>query len=324
MRADEDRRHRGPPEPPRVPARSWRRRAVGQPVVPRRRWWMAATTWRTTVRSTRSSAPSTTPGGSSRRPHAHGLRVLGDIVPNHTSSEHRLVQGGAREPAGLRRRATRYVFPGRARRTRRRAPNNWPSVSRRAGVDADHVARRPARAVVYLHLFESGSRTGLGERRGSGRVRVDRALLAGPGPRPTASGSRVAHGALQGRGSRRTSCPDERGLRGRRRRPHRFWGQDGTPRCLSLHGGGSPRPAAAIRVFHRRDRPDGARRDRPASPATFARTSSTRPSNIRPSSRNAVGRPQAALRHRGDPRPAQPRSVRPRRGCSRTTTSFAT
>jgi alpha-glucosidase len=86
--------------------------------------------------------------------HAHGLRVLGDIVPNHTSSEHRWFKEALASAPGSAAR-DRYVFrDGRGARGDE-APNNWPSVfGGRAWTRVASPGGHPAQ--WYLHLFDPG------------------------------------------------------------------------------------------------------------------------------------------------------------------------
>lgn len=83
--------------------------------------------------------------------HARGLRVIVDIVPNHTSTAHRWFQEALRAGPGSRARA-RYVFrPGRGAHGED-PPNDWVSVfGGPAWTRVREADGRPGE--WYLHLF---------------------------------------------------------------------------------------------------------------------------------------------------------------------------
>ncbi len=79
--------------------------------------------------------------------HALGLRVIIDLVPNHTSSEHAWFQEALAAPPRSAARA-RYLFRDGAGPGGSQAPNNWRSVF------GGPAWSRVADGQWYLHLFD--------------------------------------------------------------------------------------------------------------------------------------------------------------------------
>ena len=167
----------------------------------RRRRPTPATTSPTTATSTRCSARWPTSTRCCARPTELGLRVIVDLVPNHTSDEHAWFSAALAAGPGQPERA-RYLFrDGTRRRTATQPPNNWQSVF---GGPAWTRITEPdgTPGQWYLHLFDTQpARPQLGQPRGARRVRRRPAVLARPRRRrvPGRRGARPGQAARPGR-----------------------------------------------------------------------------------------------------------------------------
>ena len=291
----------------RVPTSSTRdRRRLAQPVLPvgaRRR------------RLRRRRLPRRRPAARHARRtstrwssalHARGIRVIVDIVPNHTSDRHEWFQEALAAPAA--RRPATATSSATARAGRRAAAHRL--ASRRSAAPPGSGRRR---AVVPAPLRGRAARPQLGQPRGARRLPADPALLVRP---------------------RRRRLPHRRRPRARQGPHEPLPSQavlDALPRRRQPPALGPRRRARDLRRVAR-----GLRRVRPARAPRSPRRGSTRPrarSTPAPTARPGVQlRPaRGRLRRRPVPRDRRPTTSRSRRGpgrrppgCSRTTTSSGT
>ena len=122
------RRHRGPARPDRpgwTTCSGWASTACGCCRSTTRRCATAATTSPTSPRCCRSSATSGTSSSWWTTAHERGIRVIADLVMNHTSDAHPWFQESRSDPDGPVRRLLRLV---RRRRPATRTPGSSSST----------------------------------------------------------------------------------------------------------------------------------------------------------------------------------------------------
>ena len=256
------------------------------------------------------------------RAHELGLRVVVDLVPNHTSDQHEWFQAALAAGPGSPERG-RYLFrdspEGKEDGT---PPNNWESVfGGPAWTQVDD-------GQWYLHLFDS-TQPDLDWRnpevpamfedvlrfwldRGVDGFRVD--VAHGLFKEASLRDQVVAEGGRASSGQVNT----DHSMVSRDLKDEPMWDQ---PEVHEVYRALAPRP--------RRGRPGPDGRGRGLDPdarvdgrASFAPTSSTRPSTSPGCS--PTGRPRPSRRSSPTRSPRSSRSAPRRPGCSATTTSYAT
>jgi alpha-glucosidase len=91
--------------------------------------------------------------GMLAKAHAHGIRVIVDLVPNHSSDQHRWFQAALAAGPGSEERA-RYMFRDGEGESGELPPNNWQSVfGGPAWTRITEADGTPGQ--WYLHLFDS-------------------------------------------------------------------------------------------------------------------------------------------------------------------------
>ncbi len=250
--------------------------------------------------------------------HAAGIKLIVDIVPNHSSNRHEWFQEALAVPARLRR-ARALHLPRRQGRERRDPAVGLGVRLRRPRLGAHHRTGRHPRPVVPAHLRQGAAGPELGQPRSPRRLPQDPALLVRPrrGRLPRRRRPRAHQGphraaAVQGRAER-----GQQRHRRLRRRLAPVLGPRRGPRDLRRVARGLQRVQPAA---HRRRRGVGPRQPpRAATPAPRAWARRSTSTSCRPTST-----PTSSARSSPgtSPRPPSPAPRPP--GCSPTTTSSGT
>ena len=240
--------------------------------------------------------------------HARGIRVVVDIVPNHTSDLHAWFQEALAAAPGSAARE-RYIFREGKGPDGAEPPTDWVSVF--GGSAWERVA---GRAVVPAQLRRRAARPQLGQPRGAGRLRAHAAVLVGPRGRrvPHRRRAHAHEGPHRAAAARRPSS---------RRCPSTASTRSSTATTCTRS---TPSGAGCSTSTTRRARPSPRRGSiRRACRSTRSAESLGQAFNFDLLQADFDAEQFRAHRHR-QPRARGSSRARRRRGCSRTTTSCAT
>ena len=157
--------------------------------------------------------------------HQRGMRVIADLVMNHTSADHPWFQESRTDPTGPKRRLVRLVGHRRA------LPGGAHHLHRHRAVELD--VRPGARAVLLAPLLPPPARPELRQPGGAGGDAERPALLARPRHRRLPARRRAV--SLRARGDERREpprdarVPEARARRGRRALPRPRAARRGEP-----------------------------------------------------------------------------------------------
>ena len=209
----------------RLPAVARDRLHLAAADVRRRRCATAATTSPTSSRSTPTTGRSTTSGTFVEAAHQRGMRVIADLVMNHTSTDHPWFQESRSSPDVAEARLVRLVGHRRA------LPGRADHLHRHRAVELDvGPGRRP---VLLAPLLLPPARPQLRQPRGAGGDARRPALLARPRARRLPARRRAV--PLRARGhelrepARDARVPEAGARRGRRPLPRPGAARRGQP-----------------------------------------------------------------------------------------------
>ena len=276
---------------------------------------MPATTSPTTATSTRSSARWPTSTRCSTRRTSRGIRVIVDLVPNHSSDQHVWFQEALAAGPGSRERARYLSATARARTANCRRTTGSRSSAARRGPAWSRPTARPASGTCTCSTRRSPTSTGRTKR----CARSSAASCAsGSTGASTASASTSRTASSRPDGLPDYTPPADAGSMGGDESDVPYWGQRRRARDL-------PRLAPAPRRVRRRPRAvrRGVAADARADRAVGAPRRDAPGVQLR-LPRDRVGCRGPARRHHRVARAPTPRSAPRAPGCSRTTTSCAT